>query len=229
MANPQAKKKEHRFNPVTGEIESALYKITNTVNNKSYWGISIHPVCRWEDHKNLCLSKPSLLPKFYASLRKYGADKFEHTIVCWCRSAKIAGDLEVIAINLGLAELNTNPGGTLGPLGRKMSQESSEKKRAALKGKKKPPGTGEKISKSKKGVKFTAEHREAMSKARTGYRGTHIIPHTEEAKRKMSDRKKGKPTGPCSELRRKAISDARQLGIARRKLVGLLVSLSKSK
>jgi predicted GIY-YIG superfamily endonuclease len=56
-----------------------LYKITNTVNNKLYVGITTNPSKRWETH--LVASKDSQKP-LYQAIRKHGVPSFVMEIIC---------------------------------------------------------------------------------------------------------------------------------------------------
>jgi group I intron endonuclease len=56
-----------------------VYKLTNTVNNKLYIGITTNPSKRWETH--LLASKDSQKP-LYQSIRKYGVSIFTMEIIC---------------------------------------------------------------------------------------------------------------------------------------------------
>ena len=68
-----------------------IYLITNKITNKVYVGQSNHIERRWADHKarafnpnNNCYDKP-----LYRSMRKYGVENFELTIVCECEPEEL--------------------------------------------------------------------------------------------------------------------------------------------
>lgn len=104
----------------------ALYKYTNRVNGKRYWGISVDPVRRKSQHYRASKNNPKNLPKFYGSVNKYGWDNFDYELVVWCRNSYIAGCLEQIAKISGVAELNVTLGGQTGNLGRKFTRTEEQ-------------------------------------------------------------------------------------------------------
>jgi group I intron endonuclease len=211
------------------DVPGALYRGTNLLNGKRYWGISTNPRQRWINHKSRALKGETGCPKLFNSIRKYGFENFKFEVMAWYRNLYEAGQVEIALVAKGLGELNTNPGGQLGSLGHKMTPESSRKKSLATKGVKRP-NAGPNISAGKKGRKFTPEHKAALSAAKKGKPSNRLgAVLSEETIAKMSKARTGKPTGPCSEERKKKISQSRQLGISRRKLVGLLVSLAVKK
>jgi group I intron endonuclease len=53
-----------------------IYKITNTVNNKSYIGYTTNPQARWSDHKYGRGNKV-----VYQAIKKYGVDKFVFDVI----------------------------------------------------------------------------------------------------------------------------------------------------
>jgi group I intron endonuclease len=53
-----------------------IYKITNTVNNKSYVGYTTNPQARWSDHKYGRGSKV-----VYQAIKKYGVNKFVFEVI----------------------------------------------------------------------------------------------------------------------------------------------------
>ena len=53
-----------------------IYKITNTVNNKSYVGYTTNPTARWEAHRHNQGSK-----LVFQAIKKYGEDKFTFEVI----------------------------------------------------------------------------------------------------------------------------------------------------
>jgi group I intron endonuclease len=53
-----------------------IYKITNTVNNKSYIGYTTNPQSRWQSHKHNRGSK-----LVHQAIKKYGVDKFTFKVI----------------------------------------------------------------------------------------------------------------------------------------------------
>ncbi len=114
-----------------------LYKITNTITNKSYIGWTGKTVeSRWKTHKTDAL-KNKENRKFYNSIRKYGIECW--TVETLCEVDTIAEakskEIEFIAFfdsyNCGY---NSTKGGA-GNNGIIMSNESNQKRSIALKGK----------------------------------------------------------------------------------------------
>ena len=55
---------------------SYIYKITNTVNNKSYIGYTKNPSARWKAHQHRQGSN-----LVFQAIKKYGIDKFKFEII----------------------------------------------------------------------------------------------------------------------------------------------------
>lgn len=70
-----------------------LYKITNTVNDKVYIGVTINPSVRWRNHKR----KTSHCKALKSAIDKYGEDKFTFEIL-YFGSNDFVDELEVAAI-----------------------------------------------------------------------------------------------------------------------------------
>ena len=84
-------KKRERENPM-----GYIYKITNTVNGKSYIGQTIHaPSLRIENHLSGKSKRCRLL---YNAIQEYGRDAFDHEILHDDVSPKKLSDLEKLAI-----------------------------------------------------------------------------------------------------------------------------------
>lgn len=71
-----------------------LYKISNTVNDKLYIGVTIDPDRRWKQHKNL---KNTHCLALRDAMNKYGKDKFSMEILC-VGDDSIIDELEVLSI-----------------------------------------------------------------------------------------------------------------------------------
>lgn len=68
----------------------AVYKISNTINNKLYIGQSIRPKQRFIEH-TWNSSKCKILS---SALKKHGVDAFSLTILCWCPNKAYANNIE---------------------------------------------------------------------------------------------------------------------------------------
>lgn len=76
-----------------------IYKITNTINNKCYIGLSRDIEYRWKEHKykaihnKKCKNKP-----LYNAFKKYGIDNFVFEVLKECKEDELS-DLEIFYIN----------------------------------------------------------------------------------------------------------------------------------
>ena len=82
-------------------MSCGIYKITNTVNQKSYIGQSIHIENRWTDEKYV--STDPIDPRYNSSLskafRKYGIENFKFEILEECSKEELS-NREIYYINL---------------------------------------------------------------------------------------------------------------------------------
>ena len=127
-----------------------LYKITNTINEKTYIGFTSRSVSeRYSVHKYNAF-KQHRKSKLYSAMRKYGVDAF---VVETIYEGEDALEKENIFISLYKCEYNMTKGGEANQLGRRwnLSEETKEK-----------------MSSSKRGVKFSKGHRENLSKSHKG-------------------------------------------------------------
>ena len=136
----------------------SIYKITNTVNGKSYIGQTIHDAAkgRINDHLNGVANGSRLVRH---AVKKYGKDAFTYEILEENIFPKFLPDLEVHYIK----KFNTvAPNGYNlthgGEIGKKHSPETRQKMSEAKKGK----------SSHMKGRKHTPESRRKMSEALKG-------------------------------------------------------------
>ena len=172
-----------------------VYKITNTVNNKCYIGISIHEPekDRVKQHLSGSARGNRLIAR---AVKKYGRDAFTYEILEANVFDEFLPDLEVAYIaNYNTVapngyNLDSGGGGAGSP-----SAESRRKMSEAHKGKKHSAETRRKISEAHKGKKpnnfgkkHSAETRRKISEANKGKT------LSEEHRRKISEAKKGKPS-----------------------------------
>ena len=177
-----------------------VYKITNTVNNKSYIGISIHKPEKKRIKVHLFGHGNRIIAN---AVKKYGKDAFTYEILEADVFDEFLPDLEVAYI----AHYNTvAPHGynlTSGGDGHKMlSAETRRRISEAHKGKRHSEATRRKLSELNKGENhhffgktFSAEHRRKLSEAMKGKT------LSEETRRKISEAGKGRK--PSTETRRK--------------------------
>lgn len=135
-------------------MNTALYKITNTINTKVYIGIASCPDKRWTTH--LRCARNGKQNKLYNAMRKYGVSAFSMHVLHWCDTRDDAYELEQFVVEIaGSREdgYNTTPGGRgLGAgkqhphYGKPRSPETVEKLRVANTGTKRPQCEKDKIS-----------------------------------------------------------------------------------
>ena len=190
-------------------MRTAIYKITNLVNNKLYIGISANPDKRWWAHRSQTKKTHT---KLYNAFKKYGVDAFSFEILHWCASREDARELENLVVdtcNTISKGYNMCPGGGGGaagsdnPLyGKALSPEVCAKMSAAAKKRGVSPTTidkgttalrqkeqdpewlaqrNAKISEANKGRVMSDEWREKLSIARRAR-----PPASEETKAKLS-------------------------------------------
>lgn len=86
-----------------------VYKITNSINNKIYFGITRKPLnLRWNSHRYFSSKRNTPL---YTAMRKYGLDKFSVEPVVYCGSWEYACDIEKKIISTFDSLYNLAPGG----------------------------------------------------------------------------------------------------------------------
>lgn len=73
-----------------------IYKITNTINNKSYIGQSINIASRWAEHKRLSATKDQRI--IYRAIRKYGLENFTFEVLEECQEEEL-NNREIYWIN----------------------------------------------------------------------------------------------------------------------------------
>lgn len=184
-------------------MKTAVYKITNTVNNKFYFGLSAYPTARWSTHKRR--ARDGYVSKLCAAMRKHGLDSFTFEIIHWCDSREDANELEHFVIeecNARTYGYNIREGGDSGSLseeskikiglrglGRKVTDETRAKISAGLTGYKRPPMSVEtkaKLSARFKGCKHTEEAVEKIRAASAGRKYPNRKPHSKEARAKAA-------------------------------------------
>jgi group I intron endonuclease len=190
-----------------------VYLARNKVNGKGYVGFTFNLIRRQEGHKRD--TRDGSMLAFHCAIRKHGWDSFEWSVVYeddedsdrewmgwWER--KFIKKLSTKAPN----GYNMTDGGDGGAMEytdehrekiAKASREywSDEKNRKkqsfTLSGLPKPVGFGERLSKALVGRVMSLESRAKMSAAKKGRPGHK---HSEETKRMMSERCKGRPFPP---------------------------------
>ena len=184
----------------------SIYKITNTVNGKSYIGQTRQDAEKTRIPIHLTGKGNQILKR---AIEKYGKDAFTYEILHDGIIPEFLGDLEIEAI----AKYDTVvPNGynlTHGGEGGIPSEETRKKlsgERNHFYGKKHSPETRRKLSEAAKGRVISEETRRKLSEARTGEKN-HLYGkrHSTETRRKISEAGKGRV---ISEETRRKLSEA---------------------
>jgi len=151
---------------------SYLYSVTNKINGKQYIGKANDPVHRWKEHLD-CARLQIGNSAIAAAIRKYGHENFIFEVIGEFESEELAylhETYEIIERRTLISQngYNITRGGRGGKEGFLMPEEVRQK-----------------ISKMRKGMKFSDSHRENLSKAFTGRT------HTKEVRDKMSINRRG--------------------------------------
>ena len=203
-----------------------VYKITNTINNKAYIGISIHEPEKRRIREHLSGHGNRIIAN---AIKKYGPDAFTYEILEANVFDEFLPELEVAYISnyntVAPHGYNLNSGGSHAipseETCRKMSKNNSGEKNPNF-GKSHSAETRRKMSKAQKGENNpqfgktpSAETRHKLSESMKGEKN-HFFgkTHSAETRRKLSERQKGKKNHnfgkPLSELTRRKISEAQK-------------------
>ena len=203
-----------------------VYKITNTVNNKSYIGISIHEPEKDRIQKHLSGHGNRIIAN---AVKKYGRDAFTYEVLEENVFDEFLPELEVAYI----ANYNTvAPNGynltSGGEVAKTLSAETRRKIGEAGKGRNHSIEARRKMSKARKGKTLSAEHRSKISEALKGKTRSeehcrklsearkgekHYFygkTHSAETRRKIGEAQKGKKGKPHSAEARRKMSKARK-------------------
>lgn len=168
------------------KMETCVYKIVNTANNKVYIGSTKDFNTRKRNHLSQLKNNKHGNWKLQNAWNKYGEDNFKFKIIEKCElDERIEREQHYMDMYKSYNDengYNIDPN-AISSIGIKRSKETREKISKAQKGKKLPDETKKKISQSLKGRKkkpFTKEHLKNLSESHKGYK------HSEEAKKKMS-------------------------------------------
>ena len=181
-----------------------IYKITNKIDGKSYIGkTGMNFGDRWDSHRSLLNTGKHDNPYLQNAWNKYGADKFEFTVVQIVESPGVLNGLEIKYITeyreAGLC-YNLHDGGSGGyNFGKHLSAETKrkigEKNRVNMLGRKASDATRRKMSEShfKRYAEWTNEdrdrHGKMASKCASGYKWS------DEARETFSRIQRERPNG----------------------------------
>lgn len=163
-------------------------------SQKVYIGITSQTL---ENRSHLDGSGYCLNEHFWRAIKKYGWDKFEHTVIKEGLTQDEACNLEIELIakyksNNPKYGYNINIGGDLGNYNRSCSEETKRKISLKNSGKKMSEETKQKISNTLSGRKHSAEHNKRVSMALRGkYVGelssAYGLKRSEETRKRMSE------------------------------------------
>ena len=178
---------------------SGIYKIINKANGKYYIGSSNHIHKRWKYHKLDLLKGNHHTPHLQRSWDKYGEQNFDFVIVEECLPEQL---LDVEQKYLTQVKNNKSQCYNTSFIAGKIEMTEETKRKISLSslGKKLSDETKEKLRQCNLGKKLSEETKRLISinNAKTGA-GKHWN-HTEETKKKISEKLKGKYIGPLSSM-----------------------------
>uniref|UniRef100_A0A6C0DQI8 GIY-YIG domain-containing protein n=1 Tax=viral metagenome TaxID=1070528 RepID=A0A6C0DQI8_9ZZZZ len=174
-----------------------IYKITNSVNDKVYYGQtkSNPPSHRWNRHKYS--SKKDCNVPIHCAMRLHGIEKFKFEIVCSCDTLDELNkkEIEVISTNNSYCPngYNIMKGGD----NFERSAEHRKKIGDALRGLKRTPEYCQAMSIARKGIKrgpFTQEHKDKISQAHKGKKKPQTPAHIEKRRQQQIGQKRSPET-----------------------------------
>jgi len=161
-------------------VYGVIYKITNKLNNKPYFGQTRQPPNRrWSQHKQAAKNGGKMI--LYNAIRLHGVENFTFEVVCECETLEELNvkEIEYISINNSLSPNGYNAG--KGGDNYEKTQETCAKISASNKGRIITEEWRNNLSIAHKGRKITEETRLKMQKAQKG----RVI--TDEMKEKISN------------------------------------------
>lgn len=208
----------------------SLYKITNLVNNKIYIGQTTNPRKRWYDHR-IAIKNPKQV--IHHAMAKYGLDNFTFEVIAQCRTQDDANWCETELVSQYQSHISTGKGynillgGMTCPKTEEWKQFMSE---FMTNWHQDHPEHTEKMQQlhqqhpewsqalNAAGRAWQAAHPEHLGK------GLHTQPHTEEAKRAMSQARLANPTnsweGYSEEEKQARCQDLQEAGFGKTDLKG---------
>jgi len=155
-----------------------VYQFENTVNGKKYIGITSQILQkRINEHKCRARKEGGQRNIFYAALNKYGLENFNVKVLSECKTKDELQKKEIELINKIKPEYNITPGGSVGALGHRWTDEQRKRMSEQRKGRKAwnkgIPNTPEQKRKISEKLKvnnpmFKLENRITLSKTKIG-------------------------------------------------------------
>jgi group I intron endonuclease len=170
-------------------IYGRIYKITNKLNSKPYFGQTRQlPNRRWSQHKQAAKNGGKMI--LYNAMRLHGVENFTFEVVCECGTLEElnATEIEYISINNSLSPNGYNAG--KGGDNYEKTPETCAKISASNKGRVMSKEWRDNISKGHIGRKNNSETIEKMKKSQ---KGRIITQETKEKLRKINLGKKQSP------------------------------------
>jgi len=184
-----------------------IYKITNVVNQKIYIGGSRAIYNRWTGHKCTLRKSQHRNEHLQRAWSKYGEQNFKFQIILECTAEEI--NKEETRLIQEHQTLNRNYGYNIDAGGdsHNQSEETKEKIRKSTTGRKHTKESKRKMSEIRKGISFSKEHCDSISRAKTGKGNHNYGKHfSEEHRKKISKAHLGKL---ASEETRLKLSEAK--------------------
>lgn len=158
---------------------SAIYAITNTLNNKMYIGSSVSCEKRWNEHRRSLASGKHHSRYLQSSYKKYGKENFDFSIIEFVDDRDSLTKREQVWIDFFKPKYNGRPIAN-SPLGTKHTEQTKLKMSAAHKGKIFSKNHCANISKAKKGKSISDAQKILISNSLKGHNPT------DETRKKLS-------------------------------------------
>lgn len=181
-----------------------IYLVTNTINDKTYVGQTTKTAeKRWKQHIQHTRSVGQHFSLLHEAIRKYGDDKFTCQTLMGCESQNELNHWERILTQTFSALAPNGYSLIAGNGAGKVSDETRKKLSMIHRGRSKPPGFAEMVSRRMKG-RIVSEDTRAKLRARV-FRPEELErlktlnigrKHTEEWKKKHSDRMRNRVMSP---------------------------------
>uniref|UniRef100_A0A6C0AJM1 GIY-YIG domain-containing protein n=1 Tax=viral metagenome TaxID=1070528 RepID=A0A6C0AJM1_9ZZZZ len=170
-------------------VYGVIYKITNTINSKKYYGQTTQLLKRWSRHR--ANARNNVDGPLYNAIRLYGLDNFKFEVVCSCDTLAELNEME---------EKNISDDNTCSPNGYNIqkggnkhehSEETCEKIRKKLTGRKLQPLSQERKEKIRNALIGHKVSDETKIKLREA-----SLNMSDETREKMRQAKLGKKQSP---------------------------------